>query len=291
MVREYEKCDIDQIVELFNILNELSDLEEVELRKELEEDKKIFVYDVSGDIKGMSSLMFWKNAEIGSCAEIIMSVKENSLFGEIANSLWEASQPALKEKQVVYLITEYNEKNEQWSTFFSEKKFGQWFGIHGMIFKGKSFEETKLMYRNYEDSDFDMYYNYLGESFCEMRTANDIRPYNVFIGSSPEKIEKLKKETLEQKDSIYLFYDNENFVGSSIIKHEEIDDLFVVPEYLGKGYGRKIMQATMNLALKRDFSRITLGVVAWNKVALALYKSLGFEIYQSFAHKRLFIDK
>lgn len=95
-----------------------------------------------------------------------------------------------------------------------------------------------------------------------MRKANDIRPFDVFKGSSPEKIENLKKETLEIKESIYLFYDGENLVGSSIIKQEEIDDLFVAPEYQGKGYRRKIMEATLDLVLERNFDRITLGVVA-----------------------------
>ena len=289
MIREYNKNDIDAIIRLFDLHNELSEVEEREKRKELEDGEKVLVYEDNAEIKGMCSFRFWKNSEWGSGAEIIMSIKEDTKFEDIANSLWEAAQAPLREKEVVFIHTHYNEKYNQWEKFYSEKQFEQWFGIYGMVYKGGRYEETKLTFRNYEESDFDKYYTYLGECFSLMRKANDIRPFDVFKGSSPEKIENLKKETLEVKDSIYLFYDGENLVGSSIIKQEEIDDLFVAPEYQGKGYGRKIMEATLNLALERNFDRITLGVVAWNKVAFNLYKSLGFETYQSFEHRRLIL--
>lgn len=291
MVREYNKNDIAAIIELFDLHNELSEAEEKELKKELEDDKKVLVYEDKGEIKGICSYEFWKNPVWGNGAEIIISAKDDSKFNEIANSLWNAVQAPLKEKEVVFINTHYNEKYNHLRKFFSEKQFEQWFGIRGMIYKGGSFEETKLTFRNYEESDFDKYYTYIGECFSPMRKANDIRPFNVFKGSSPERIESCKKETLELKDSTYLFYDGGNFVGSSIIKYEEIDDLFVVPEHQGKGYGRKIMEATLNLALQRNFDKITLGAVAWNKVAINLYKSLGFEIYQSFEHRRLILNR
>lgn len=291
MVREYNKNDIDAIIELFDLHNELSEAEEKEKRKELEDGGKVLVYEDKGEVKGICSYMFWKNSELGSCAEIIMSVKDDSKLNEIADSLWESVQAPLKEKEVVVLMAHYNKKHNRWREFYSEKEFEQWFGIHGMIYKGGKYEETKLSFRNYEENDFDEYYTYLGQCFSPMRKANDIRPFDIFQGSSAEKIEKLKKEALEVKDTIYMFYDGENLVGSSIIKQEEIDDVFVISKYQGKGYGRKIMQATLNLALQRNFDKITLGAVAWNKVAINLYESLGFEIYQSFEHRRLILNR
>jgi ribosomal protein S18 acetylase RimI-like enzyme len=291
MVREYNKNDIDAIIRLFDLHNELSEVEEKEKRKELEDGAKVLVYEDNGGIKGICSFRFWKSLEWGSCAEIIMSVEENCEFNEVVNSLWESVQALLEEKEVVFISTHYNEKYNELRDFYSQKQFEKWFGVHGMIYKGGRCEETKLTFRNYEESDFDEYYSYLGESFSVMRKANDIRPFNIFKGSSPEKIEKLKKEMIEVKNSTYLFYDSENLVGSSMIKHEEIDDIFVIPEYQGKGYGRKLVEATLNLALQRNFDKITLGAVAWNTVAINLYKSLGFEIYQSFEYRRLILNR
>lgn len=291
MVREYNKNDIDAIIRFLNLHNELSEFEEGKKRKELENGGKVLVYEDSGELKGICSMEFWDNSELGSCAEIIMSVEEGSNFTEAANSLWDSTQYILKEKDVVFINTNYNEMQKQWREFYDEKQFGKWFGIHGMIYKGGRYKKTRLSIRNYEEDDFERYYTYLGRCFSPMREANDIRPYDVYKGSSPERLEKRKKEMLEDKDSIYLFYDGENLVGSTIIKNEEIDDVFVVPEYQGLGYGRKIMEATLNMALERNFDKITLGAVAWNKAAINLYKSLGFEIYQSFEHRRLFLEK
>jgi len=108
--------------------------------------------------------------------------------------LWEAIQAQLEEKEVVFVITHYNEKHNQCKEFYSEKKFDQWFGINGMIYKGGQCEKTKLTFRNYEESDFHEYYDSLGQCFSPTRTANDIRPFNVYTGASSEKLEKLKKK-------------------------------------------------------------------------------------------------
>ena len=291
MIREYNKNDIDEIIKLFHHHNELSEIEESEKKKELEEGAKILVYEDAGKIKGFCSLSFWENPEWGSSGEMIMSIEEDCDFEKVSNSLWESGQILLKEKEVVYLITHYDEKYKEWREFYSKKGFEEWFGVHGMVYKGGRCEDTKLTFRNYEEEDFHIYHTYLGKCFSEMREANDIRPFNLYENPSQKRIENFRKGALELKDSIYLFYDGEDFVGSSIIKQEEIDDLFVVPEFQGKGYGRKIMEATLNLALDRNLDKITLGVVAWNKVAYNLYKSLGFKKYRSFEHRRLILDK
>lgn len=288
MIRDYNKNDIDQIIKLFNLQNELSEEEEKEKREELEKGSKVLVYEDNSEIKGMCSLLFWNNPELGCSSEMTMSIEEGLEFNKIADALWEGIQVPLKEKQVVFLITEYNDKFKYMKRFYDEKEFEQWFGIHGMMYKGGKQKETNLTYRTYEESDFDIYYTNLGECFCPMRTANDIKPFNIFAGSSPERIEKLKKGMLEQKNDTYLFFDGDKFVGSSIIR-PEIDDLFEVPEYQGQGYGRKIMEASLNLALEKNFDEITLGVVAWNKKAMNLYESLGFEVYRSFEHRRKFL--
>lgn len=289
MIREYNKNDIDAVLKLFDLHNELSKNEKEERTKELEDGAKVLVYEDNSDVKGMCSYSFYKNSQIGNCAEIIMSVKEYPNFKQVANLLWESVQALLQQKEVVFIITNYNKKNNQWSEFFSEKQFEKWFVTQDMIYKGGKCEKTKLTFKNYEDKDFDIYYANLGDCFYQLRKENDIKPYNIYTSLSTERYEKTKKRIEEIKNYIYLFYDGEKFVGSSMIKDGVIDDLYIVPELQGNGYGRKIMEASLNLAVQRNFDKITLGVADSNKIAINLYKSLGFEIYRSIEFRRLSI--
>lgn len=287
MIREYNQSDIDAIISLLHAHNELSPQEEQEKRKELEGDCTVLVYEENEAVKGICSLHFSESPVWGKYAKVIMSLQDHTNFSKLANALWDRVDILVEEKNTDLIMTHYNEKQQQWDTFFEQKRFELWFGIHGMIYKGGKHEETRLNYRNYEEADFELYHTNLGKCFYEMRKTHDIRPYDVFQNSSSERVEEFKKEALDMRDSLFLFYDGQDFVGSSIIKQEDIDDVFVVPEHQGKGYGRKIMEATLNLALQRGFDKITLGVVAWNQKAIQLYESLGFERYQSFVYRRL----
>lgn len=286
MIRDYTNKDVEAIIKLFDLHTKLTEAEAESKRKELEAGAKVLVYQDDDEVKGICSLTFWNHPELGSCAEIIMSAEAGPGFKERAEALWEHAQAPLKEKAVVYLITNYNQSQVHWQEFYSDKGLEKWFSLHGMIYKGEAFAETNLTVRNYEASDFDTYHTIMGECFSPMREANDIKPYNTFKDVTPEKAEKMKKAALEMKDNIYMFYDDEKFVGSSMLQDEEIDDLFVVPDYQGQGYGRKIMEATLNLAMQKNLAKITLGVVAWNTQAVKLYTSLGFEIYQTFEFNR-----
>jgi RimJ/RimL family protein N-acetyltransferase len=52
----------------------------------------------------------------------------------------------------------------------------------------------------------------------------------------------------------------------------------LLPEFRGKGIGRTLMQRTIDAAFAFDLTRIELTVREGNVNAIALYKSLGFEI-------------
>jgi GNAT superfamily N-acetyltransferase len=291
MVREFKAIDMESIIELFDLHCELSNQEKVDKRKELETKKDLYVYDSSDTVLGMCSLHFWKNDEIGHCAEVILSIKHDTViaFNRIAEALWKKIMELVHEQEVVMLMTHHNVEDTRWNAFFDTKGFETWFSIYGMIYHGKRFPSNHLTYRHYEDSDFECYYKNLGASFYEMRKALDIKPYDLYRSASNEKIEKYRESTLKQRDRIYIFSNQNQIVGSSILLDEDIDDVFVLPELQGNGYGKMIMEASVNLKLDLGHQKITLGVVDWNKRAINLYHSLGFETYRSFVHKRMFI--
>lgn len=49
------------------------------------------------------------------------------------------------------------------------------------------------------------------------------------------------------------------------------------PSFAGKGHGRKMLQEIIDLAKRRNFSRIELSVAVINEKAIQLYEKCGFE--------------
>jgi len=289
MIRDYNKNDIDEILELINKHHSITEEEKKGKRKELEDGKKVLVYDQEG-VKGVCILDIRYNPHFGNFCDMLISLNDELTLNE-AEELWQSVQPVLKEKEVAVIATYNREANGETLNFYKEKGFKDWFGIKHMEYKGGVFEKNNLTYRNFQEEDFEMYNNLCGEAFSPMREANDIRPFNFFTGALPENVEKIKKGNIENKDSIYLFDDNDVYVGSVIIADNGVDDVYVDPSLQGKGYGRKIMEAAINIAFEKNFKEIKLGVVEWNVKAYNLYKSLGFEEYDGLKFHRMFINK
>jgi GNAT superfamily N-acetyltransferase len=57
-----------------------------------------------------------------------------------------------------------------------------------------------------------------------------------------------------------------------------LEDLFVVPEARGHGYGKKLLQHLAALAQQRGCGRFEWRVLDWNTAAIEFYKSLGATI-------------
>ena len=288
MIRDYNKDDIDDIIRLISKHHSITEEEKEGKRKELEEGKKVLVYDQDG-VKGICTLDINPHRYFGIFCDILISLEDKSNI-EMAEEFWEYVQPLLKEKKVDVIAAHNRTVDVKSISFFEGKGFKEWFGIKDMEYKGGTYEKTKLTYRSFKEEDFEMYNNLCGEAFSPMREANDIRPFNFFTGSTPENVDKIKKSNIENKDSIYLFYDNDVYVGSVIIADNGVDDVYVDPSLQGKGYGRKIMEAAINIAFEKNFKEIKLGVVEWNVKAYNLYKSLGFEEYDGLKFHRMFIN-
>jgi GNAT superfamily N-acetyltransferase len=54
-----------------------------------------------------------------------------------------------------------------------------------------------------------------------------------------------------------------------------LEDLFVIPEARGKGYGKALLRALARLAVERDCSRVEWSVLNWNEPSIEFYKALG----------------
>jgi GNAT superfamily N-acetyltransferase len=70
-----------------------------------------------------------------------------------------------------------------------------------------------------------------------------------------------------------LFFHNfSTFLGRPGIY---LEDLFVQPEFRGKGFGRKLLVYLARLTKERNCGRLEWSVLDWNEPAIGFYKSLG----------------
>ena len=121
---------------------------------------------------------------------------------------------------------------------------------------------TKKHYEQYKRIVADCYY--------EMRKALNIRPYDNHHMSLDDFIE-LEKTT-------FLLLKDDEIIGALTCSDDYIKTVVVNIKYQGRGFGRKIMKFAINHMQQKEISPIKLIVAQWNKNAISLYKSLGFEI-------------
>ena len=54
-----------------------------------------------------------------------------------------------------------------------------------------------------------------------------------------------------------------------------LEDLFVLPEWRGRGHGRRLLAEVARVAIEGDCGRLEWAVLDWNEPALRFYRSLG----------------
>jgi len=84
---------------------------------------------------------------------------------------------------------------------------------------------------------------------------------------------------------IALFFHNfSTFVGRAGIY---LEDLFVLPEYRGKSYGKAILKMLAKIAVERGCGRLEWSCLDWNKPSIDFYLSLGAQQMQDWTVYRV----
>jgi GNAT superfamily N-acetyltransferase len=68
------------------------------------------------------------------------------------------------------------------------------------------------------------------------------------------------------------FFTFSTFVGKPSLY---LEDLFVLPEYRGRGVGKQLLRQLARIALERDCGRMEWSVLDWNESAIKIYLGLG----------------
>jgi len=87
----------------------------------------------------------------------------------------------------------------------------------------------------------------------------------------------LLAETREGTSSIAIgfalyFFTFSTFVGKPTLY---LEDLFVLPEFRGRGVGSQLLKQLARIALQQDCGRMEWSVLDWNEPAIKIYLSLG----------------
>jgi len=82
-----------------------------------------------------------------------------------------------------------------------------------------------------------------------------------------------------------LFFHNfSTFLGRSGLY---LEDLFVLPEYRGRGYGKAILKKLASIALERGCGRMEWWCLDWNRPSIDFYLSLNAEPMEEWTTYRL----
>ena len=89
----------------------------------------------------------------------------------------------------------------------------------------------------------------------------------------------------KQKAEVIFALENEKEVGFALFFHNfstflgragiYLEDLFVLPQYRGKGYGKGLLKQLAKIAVERGCGRLEWSCLDWNKPSIDFYLSLG----------------
>lgn len=153
--------------------------------------------------------------------------------------------------------------------------------------------QEKLIIRNAKESDI---HNIIGlikelaefEKLLHLVKITETDMKNVLFGEN-----KFVQILLAEYDGILagqaLFFNNfSTFLGKPGIY---LEDLYVKPDFRGKGIGKALLDKLISIAKEKNYGRVEWCVLDWNKSAIDFYKGLGAVELEEWKTFRLTSDK
>lgn len=131
------------------------------------------------------------------------------------------------------------------------------------------------MVRNITASDFDLIYS--------LYMHPQINPYLLYEVMDKDTFQPIFDDLLA-KDIIYIYEENNEAIGMfKLIQLEHrsshvgyLGGLAIHPDFAGKGYGKKMMEAIIERGRQINLLRIELTADVINEKAISLYEKAGF---------------
>lgn len=134
--------------------------------------------------------------------------------------------------------------------------------------------EHKIRYANINDIDKIIYF------------ITELAIYEKMLDEVVVTKELIKKWLFKDKIAEVIFViENDNEVGFALFFHNYstfvgragiyLEDLYVLPEYRHKGYGKALIKKLANICIERQCGRFEWCCLNWNKPSIDFYLSLG----------------
>ena len=121
-----------------------------------------------------------------------------------------------------------------------------------------------------------------------LKFIKDLAEYEMMADLVVATPEMLEEEIFEKRKAEVLFVmENGREVGFALFFHNfstflgraglYLEDLFVLPEFRGKGYGKATLKKLAQIAVERGCGRFEWWCLDWNRPSIDFYLSLGAE--------------
>jgi GNAT superfamily N-acetyltransferase len=122
------------------------------------------------------------------------------------------------------------------------------------------------------------------EKLAHEVTATEADLRESLFGAWPAAEAVLAYATDEPVGFAVYFHTFSTFVGRSGLY---LEDLFVAPEWRGRGVGRKLLAHVAKVAVARGCGRMEWSVLDWNDLALGVYRRIGARAMSDWTVHRL----
>ena len=131
-----------------------------------------------------------------------------------------------------------------------------------------------------------------------LKFIRDLAKYEKMENELIATVELLEESLFEKQKAevIFAMADNRE-VGFALFFHNfstflgraglYLEDIFVLPEYRGRGYGKGILKKLAQTAVERGCGRLEWSCLDWNKPSIDFYLSLGAEPMEEWTVYRL----
>lgn len=233
------------------------------------------------EVVGCGTFRLWGKEK--NKADVYIYVAPESRGTGVGRKLFEYLLKAPQNIGLKFFSTKIETNHASSLDFFSKMGFEKWYTELIIFHDTERQPENNLEFIKYRTEYFKQYVDTIRRSFYDLRSSNDFQPYYCC-----EPDESKYNELEQNKDNIYILLDGDKIVASVTVKVNSIEDVFVSPDYQGKGIGKKMMHFAINKAIELGSSQIELSAIEWNKRALQLYRRVGFKNGKTIYYMRLF---
>ena len=145
-----------------------------------------------------------------------------------------------------------------------------------------------------------MTFRFAKEDDCALilRFIRDLADYEKMSDQVVATEEILREWIFDKKKAEVLFVcEEEKEVGFALFFHNVstflgragiyLEDLFVLPEYRNRGYGKALLTKLSQITVERGCGRLEWACLDWNKPSIDFYKSLGAAVMDDWTTYRL----